>query len=207
MKPTTIPLFTLFTSNAVRTHLLTTVFICLFCISCLTMKTQIIQTKTNLQSQNIIPGKGVGKLILNESNKVDVEKYLGKGKKIKYIGTFSNHSSQIIKFVYSNIGIEVEYSNLKNPKNSDTLKTIRFKAPCDFATIEGIKLGTTRREVENYLGNPSSSHYDKLLEDIYHAISYDGIEFIFGNNENSAEKMDCKVTEIIIWVNTDRHIK
>jgi len=163
------------------------------------MKTQTIQTQTDLQSQNIIPGKGVGKLILNESNKVDVEKYLGKGKKVKYIGTFSNHSSQIIKFVYPNIGIEVEYSNLKNPKSTDTLKTIRFKAPYNLGTVEGIKLGTTRREVENYLGNPSSSHYEKLLKGMYHAISYNGIEFVFDNNENPAEKMDCKVTEIIIW--------
>ena len=174
-------------------------FICLFCISCLLMKKQTVQTKTNLQSQNIISGKGVGKLILNEVNKAYVEKYLGKGEKVKYIGAFSNHSSQIIKFVYPNIGIEVEYSNLKNPKNIDTLKIMRFKAPCDLKTSEGIRLGVTRREIENYLGDPATSHYEKLLNGTYHAISYDGIEFIFGSNENYIEKMDCKVTEIIIW--------
>jgi hypothetical protein len=170
------------------------ILISLTYLSCLSMK--IDQT---VQSLYIIPGKGVGELTLHVNTKKDVEAYWGKGKKVDYPFSFSNHSIQLTKFVYPQKGIEVEYSDSHHPKDTATLKTIQLKSPCDLSTKEGIKIGTTRQEVENALGPPLTSKYEKLLNGVYHAIRYNRIEFIFESNSDELEKGDCKVSEIFLF--------
>jgi hypothetical protein len=160
-------------------------------------------TSTNRKSMPnkpflIEPGVGVGSLIINSTSKREVIKDLGKGNRVKYPSSFSNHTIYVTKYVYPEMGIELEYSNLTSPKDSDVLSLIRITPTCKFETIEGIGIGTTRLKIENLWGKPKASKYTKLINGIYHSIRYKGIEFSF-NDSIESDSMVGTVKQIILF--------
>lgn len=157
------------------------------------------------QKLTIFPGQGVGSLEINKTTKKDVKKYIGKGKPIKESFYFcSQGRGTIKKFIYPQIGIELLYSNLINPKGNDTLNTIRILEYSTLKTEEGIGIGSSRREVEKVFGKTSLSRFDILLSpnEVYHSLQYNEIEFIFDNHYTSTiDTLDYKVIQINMWKN------
>lgn len=152
----------------------------------------------------IIPGQGVGSLELNKTTKRQVENYIGKGNPTKEFVSFCSHGQGTFKkIVYPDIGIELFYSNLTNPKERDTLTIIRILESSKIKTKEGVGIGSTRREVENYFGKANVSKFDILLSDkVYHSLRYNEIEFEFESNFQPAkDTMDYKVKRIEMWKN------
>ncbi len=155
------------------------------------------------QTLNIIPGHGVGILELNITTKKQVENYLGKGKQIKeFISFCSKGQGTLKKFVYSEIGLELQYSNL-NPKKNDTLIFIKITESSKLKTKEGIGIGSSRREVESFLGKTKTSKFDVLKSgELNHYVKYEdlAIKFVFESQfQPSLDTLDYKVNRIEMY--------
>lgn len=146
----------------------------------------------------IIPGKGLGGLVLGETVRKDAEKLFGKGEKKKQIIHFRNDYSNKWVYVYKS-GVELTYSQM-NSSEKDTLTRIRFFGLFEYKTIDGIMRGSTRQQVQNSFGEPVKVIFEKLINGFNHSIKYENVTFIFdreGGNLNS--KMDDPIKEILLW--------
>lgn len=154
------------------------------------------------QALTIIPGQGVGPLEINKTTKKNVENHIGKGKPTKeFISFCSRGQGTFKKFVYAGLGLELIYSDLNNPKEKDTLTIIRIIESSKLKTIEGIGIGTKRKEVEKYLGKPIVVKFETLVSGaIYHSVRYKEIEFVFdSDHQTTLDTMDYRVKLIEMW--------
>jgi len=150
----------------------------------------------------IIPGKGIGPLEMGKTTRKDVENFIGKGKPTKELVSFCSRGQGVFKkFIYSEVGLELLYSNLTNPKWDDTLTTIRINESSKLKTIDGIGIGSTRKEVEKIFGKALSTKFNILvLGEVYHAVRYNEIEFVFDSHlQPTLDSMDYKVKEMEMW--------
>jgi hypothetical protein len=148
----------------------------------------------------IEPGVGIGSLVINSTTKREVIRDFGKGIRVKFPSSFSNHTFYVTKYVYPRTGIELEYSDFISPKDNDVLSLIRVTSACKFETKEGIGIGTTRLKIENLWGRPITSRYTKLIKGVYHSISYKGIEFLFNTSSLESDSMVNTVAQITLFI-------
>lgn len=177
----------------------TFLFVFIATISCSTMHRGSNKNLNHEVNYKIFFGKGLGDLIIDSTTRRDVHKLIGKGRKTRDTTCFRNDCSSVIVYVYDSLGLELYY-NEKWKASSDTLTEITLHRPCKFKTIDGIGIGSSREEIEMYLGKPKKVKFWKLVNGFKHEITYDRILFILEKrigSENS-EKKDI-VREISFW--------
>ena len=150
-------------------------------------------------STEIILGKSVGDLILGQTTKKQIKVIIGKGEKTRYSDSiWPTHTVIVTKFVYSKIGIELEYSYTSN--RGKRLARIVILESCCFKTPEGIGIGSTRKEVERAYGKLKSYYFMQYDSTIYHSIFTDNIEFVLDKGVVAlTDTMSYKVKEINMW--------
>lgn len=147
----------------------------------------------------IVPGKSVGELVLGSSTKKEVEKAIGKGKKIKYRISFCGLARMwATKYEYADLGIELEYRTLKG---RNVLEKIVIDENCKLKTEKGIGIGALREQVELAYGSPETSVQDTLFNgEFYHTVRYGNVVYKFDEKDRSPyDILKHEVSQIEMW--------
>ncbi len=162
------------------------------------------QKAAEVQKENweVSCGEGIGQILLHRTSKKDLEKTIGKGKKFKYYDTLGK-GKWVPVYSFPELGLELLFGA------SDTLRYISIVPPCDFKTKEGIDIGSSRKEIENLYGKPSSTYSTSHVlfsqgsgidDVIFQEICYDEKKVVFMTDITSVvDSMDAKVVKILLW--------
>lgn len=156
-------------------------------------------TFMNFSKNSLLFNNESSQVRIGVSTRKEVKRIIGKGKKGRDTTCFRNDCGSVVIYIYQDIGLEFFYNEKANA-SKDTLTEVTIRKSCVYRSVDGIGIGSKRKEVELSLGKPKKVNFYKLVNGFKHEIIYDGIIFIFekGKLDKNSETDDI-VTEISFW--------